>query len=123
MIFLLYPLVAKAFEKPKEFIATSSEAVLAPGQFGVSNETLVRAYFADAPIMVEVARAESRFYEKAKNPHSTAKGIFQILDGTWRAYGCTGNVLNAVDNIICARKIYDLDGTSPWLASAHVWDG
>lgn len=42
---------------------------------------------------------------KAKNPNSTAKGIFQILDGTWKLYECTGDVFNIEDNTRCANKI------------------
>lgn len=73
--------------------------------------------FSDAPVMYRVAEAESGFNPNARNPTSTAKGVFQILNGTWKAYGCTGDVLNAVDNINCARKIYDAEGTIPWDSS------
>lgn len=57
----------------------------------------------------------------AKNPRSTATGVFQILIGTWHAYGCTGERTNAADNIRCARKIYDESGTTPWNASKYAW--
>jgi hypothetical protein len=58
---------------------------------------------------------------KAKNPFSSASGVFQILKGTWKAYGCTGDAFNEDDNIACARKIYDDSGTTPWLASQAGW--
>jgi len=58
---------------------------------------------------------------KAKNPNSSASGVFQILKGTWAAYGCTGDVFNEDDNIACARKIYDESGTTPWNASRGGW--
>jgi hypothetical protein len=77
----------------------------------------VRKVFSDAPVMYRVAEAESGFNPNARNTTSTAKGVFQILDGTWEAYRCTGNVLNAEDNITCARKIYDTEGTIPWNSS------
>lgn len=81
----------------------------------------IEAEFGVGHIMVDIAWAESQFVPTARNPRSTAKGIFQILDGTWSGAGCTGNVLNADDNIRCARVLYDQSGTRPWLASSHAW--
>jgi hypothetical protein len=72
-------------------------------------------------IMVRVARAESRFVPTAKNPHSTATGVFQILIGTWNHYKCTGSRTNAADNIRCAKKIYDREGVKPWVSSKSMW--
>ncbi len=89
--------------------------------------TVIHMTFPDAPIMYQVAKAESWDYKsqdfnpKAKNPASTAKGIFQILDGTWKGAGCKGDPLQALDNIACARKIYDDSGTRPWDASKGTW--
>lgn len=82
---------------------------------------LIRYEFVDAPVMVDIARAESGFNCQAKNPNSSAKGCFQILDGTWAYFECEGDVLNARDNIVCARKIYERNGTRDWLASSHAW--
>ena len=39
----------------------------------------INTVFPDAPIMVAVARCESTFIPDAANPHSTARGIFQIM--------------------------------------------
>ena len=77
--------------------------------------------FADTPSMVKIACAESSFNPTNKNPYSSAKGLFQILDGTWKGNQCTGNVYNADDNIACAQKIYASDGTSDWNASKSTW--
>lgn len=60
-------------------------------------------------IMINIAKKESTMNPLAKNPKSSAKGLFQILDGTWKHYQCTGDVLNYQDNITCAYKI--LKGT------------
>lgn len=86
-----------------------------------SIEQMVRDAFPDAPIMVQVARAESQFVATAKNPNSTATGVFQILTGTWRDAKCQGDIKNATDNIACARILYDESGTTPWLASKSMW--
>lgn len=71
--------------------------------------------------MRRIARAESNFNPKAKNPDSTAKGIYQILDGTWKYEGCTGNPYNASDNVDCAMRLYKRYGTTPWLSSSNNW--
>lgn len=62
---------------------------------------------------IRLARAESHFNlnQYAKNPTSTAKGIFQFIDGTWRAYCLEdGNVYDFVDNIDCFYKVLATDG-------------
>lgn len=86
----------------------------------------VRAYianeFKDAPIMVRIAQAESQFDCSQKNPDSTAKGCFQILDGTWKDYKCEGgDHYEMKANVACARIIYDASGTQPWDASKANW--
>ena len=68
-----------------------------------------------APRLIQIAKCESGFNPSAKNPRSSASGIFQIIDGTWRSNGCVGNVFNAEDNVRCAIKIYQRRGTQPWV--------
>ena len=60
---------------------------------------------------IKLGRAESHksLNQYAKNPTSTAKGIFQFIDGTWKQY-CSGNVYNFVDNINCFYKVLATDG-------------
>lgn len=71
--------------------------------------------------MIRIAAAESSFEPDAKNPDSTATGLFQILAGTWKAYGCTGSRTDSMDNIACAKKMYREDGTTPWVSSEAKW--
>lgn len=62
---------------------------------------------------IQLARSESYFHldPYAKNPTSTAKGIFQFVDGTWRQYCLEdGNVYDFVDNINCFYKVLKVDG-------------
>ena len=71
---------------------------------------------------LEVAKCESELNPKAKNRKSTAKGIFQILDGTWKHFNCSGDVLNAEDNVSCAKKVLDGQGLGGgWSESYHCW--
>ncbi len=98
---------------------TASAPILPPRPPTIEEKIL--AAFPEAPIMLKVAMAESKLVPTAKNPHSSAKGLFQVLDGTWRDAGCTGNVLNEDDNIACARKLFEDSGLSPWEASREHW--
>lgn len=88
----------------------------------MSIEELILDTFPDEPIMLAVARSESRLNPLAKNPRSTAKGIFQILDGTWEDCGCSGNPYVASDNIKCARKVYEKQGLAAWDDSRAMWE-
>ena len=83
---------------------------------------MIEKEFADAPIMVHIARAENRGFDpKAKNPNSSASGLFQILRSTWISEGCVGEVFSPSDNIACARILYNRYGTRPWNESKHNW--
>lgn len=88
----------------------------------LSPRQLVEKEFRNEPVMIRIAKAESEFNPLATNPKSSARGIFQILKGTWNDYGCLGDRFSPQDNIACARIIYDKDGTRPWDASKDKWD-
>lgn len=80
----------------------------------ISRYTAVHGVSGASQKLIAIAYCESKYNPYAANPSSSAKGIFQILDGTWRVYGCTGDVYNNHDNIDCAIKIYKRSGFSPW---------
>jgi len=86
-----------------------------------TEKAMVEAEFGVGHAMVAIARSESRFDPGAWNCASSATGIFQIIIGTWHGFSCTGSRVNPEDNINCARKIYDANGTRDWNASKHVW--
>lgn len=54
---------------------------------------------------LRIAKCESGFNHLARNPNSTAKGVYQFLNSTW-AKNCEGDVLNYKDNIACFVKYY-----------------
>lgn len=56
-------------------------------------------------IALRIAKCESGYNDKATNKTSTAKGVYQFIDGTWGKY-CFGDVLNYKDNIACFIKYY-----------------
>lgn len=86
-------------------------------------QTLIRLVFADTPhveTMLRIARRESNFHCDAKNPRSSATGLFQTLSG-WR--GLTEQVglswenvrgPDCLDDVLLARAIYDRSGLGPW---------
>ena len=68
----------------------------------------------ESRIMLAIAKAESGLKETAKNRKSTARGVFQIIAGTWYGYDCIGDKYNWKDNTKCAIKIMQRSGYSQW---------
>jgi hypothetical protein len=79
-----------------------------------------------AELAKHVAFCESSLIPRNHSKTSSAKGLFMIIDSTWRQFKCSGDPLNYVDNIKCAKKIYDhydSFGTSGgWKASQKCWN-
>ena len=92
-------------------------------------EARVVAYFADVPIMVDVARCESGFrqYDDVGNPlyggTGGMVGVFQeaaaVHNDTAKALGMNINTLDG--NLAYARYLYETEGLAPWLASSKCW--
>ena len=83
-------------------------------------------YGVNESLALNIACAESQFIASAKNPASTAGGVYQFLDGTWKVYGLKywGSLegrskLDADDNIELAMLVLKTHGSSDWLASKH----
>jgi len=64
--------------------------------------------------MIRIAQKESGMNPRAKNPKSSASGLFQIIAGTWYSNDCVGDKWNFEDNIRCAYKIQECRGFQPW---------
>ena len=86
-----------------------------------------KEYGADESLALNVACAEScakddegiYFNPNAKNPNSTASGVFQFIRGTWNEM-CEGDVFNENDNIRCGVKILSQkNGIRHWEASRN----
>jgi len=115
-----------------------SKGVLAPasgafareatsGHLVVGNDTKskIRAVFgADGKMAIKVAFCESSLNPFATHKNSSAKGLFQIIDPTFKQFSCAGDPFNPDDNIRCAKKIFDKFGwgsSGSWLASKRCW--
>ena len=72
-----------------------------------------------APSAYQVIDCESDWKPGAKNPRSSAKGLLQIIDGTWKEMKCTGDPYNYQDNLACARVLFD-DENQKWNTD-HGW--
>ncbi len=97
---------------------------------GVDTETIVRTYFSDIPVMIQIARCESTFRHTLSDgsvlrgrvdPADT--GVMQI---NLRYHGTQAERLgleltDIYDNMAYARDLYKRQGTQPWSASAPCW--
>lgn len=97
---------------------------------GSDTEKIVRQYFADIPIMIQVARCESTFRHTLAdgtilrgNVDNRDTGVMQI--NTFY-HGQTAKAMeldleDIYDNMAYARDLYERQGTQPWSASAPCW--
>jgi hypothetical protein len=96
-----------------------------------SVEARVREYFADAPVMQEVAWCESKFVHYLQDGTtlrghvvSSDIGVMQVNEyyhgATSRTMGIDIHTLEG--NLAYARYLYERQGTQPWNASRHCWE-
>lgn len=95
-----------------------------------NTEQIVRSYFEDIPVMIQIARCESAFRHKLEDgsvlkgvvdPADT--GVMQINKRYHEKTAATMN-LNLEDinqNMEYARFLYETQGTQPWSASSSCW--
>ncbi len=95
-----------------------------------NTEAIVRKYFEDIPVMIQVARCESTFRHTLEDgsvltgkvdPADT--GVMQI---NMRYHGATAEKLgldlhDIYGNMAYARHLYEEQGTQPWSASSPCW--
>ena len=78
-----------------------------------------RVFGDDSAVMKRVAFCESGFNPKAKNPKSSATGVFQIMAGV---HGVSPRFLMDYKvNIAIAKKLFDEQKTNPWISSINCW--
>jgi len=95
-----------------------------------TTEEVVRSYFSDIPVLVQIARCESQFRHTladgtilrgSVDPADT--GVMQI-NKRYHAKKAVELGLNLDEihgNMAYARYLYKTKGTSPWNASAPCW--
>ena len=93
-------------------------------------EKYVREYFADNPILIDIAWCESKFkqYEEDGEVHRgevnrSDVGVMQINE---YYHGDTAEWFN-IDlytlegNVTYAKYLFEKEGTQPWSSSSHCW--
>ena len=108
----------------------SVQEVVEAKQPSMTTEEYVRNYFSDIPVMIEVARCESRFRQHQtsgnvlrgeKNPLD--RGVMQINEHYHGedAERLGFDILTIEGNTAYARYLYDKYGVRPWKSSAACW--
>lgn len=96
-----------------------------------SVEAAVREYFADIPVMIEIARCESKFRQFADSGNvfrggagSQMVGVFQFFDRYHLnpAYALGFDIETLEGNLAYARHVYESEGTAPWNSAKACWD-
>lgn len=93
-------------------------------------ERFVKDYFADIPILAEIAKCESRFRHYNSNGNVLRgnrdrrdTGVMQINlyyhSKTLDKLGL--NVHDVDDNVQYARYLYEKHGVKPWMSSSKCW--
>ncbi len=108
-------------------VSASSEQV----SVSYDTEKIVRSYFRDVPVMIEIARCESGFRHQLADGSvlrgrvdSADTGVMQINRRYHEASAYAMNLdLNDIyHNMAYARFLYETQGTQPWSASAFCWN-
>ncbi len=96
----------------------------------MGTEKYVRQYFADVPIMIQVARCESHFRQLDSDGevhrgvvNNADVGVMQInefyhLDTAQKE---NYNIYTLEGNTAYARDLYERQGTQPWSSSKPCW--
>jgi hypothetical protein len=112
---------------------TSAPAVLSevPAKEAViTAEEYVRNYFSDIPIMVEIAKCESRFRQNDKNgdtlrgeKNSSDRGVMQINEyfHNENSDKLGYDILTIEGNTAYARHLFEKYGVKPWSSSIKCW--
>ena len=132
VVFLATSLLSPASAVAQDVSTSTSVQSAKPVEKPVTLETYVRSYFAETPILAEIARCESTFRQVGKDGN-VLRGIVNKSDlGLMQVneyyHGDKaqdlGFDLKTVDgNLAYAKYLYDKEGVAPWKASSKCWKG
>jgi nucleoid-associated protein YgaU len=111
---------------PATAIITTGTFAIVP--FVLSAGTAQAAELAPAAGLDQIAKCESGGNPQAQNSGSTASGLYQFLDSSWKAYGGAKYGPRAKDatpaqQTEIAHAAVARSGLTPWKASQHCWGG
>ena len=101
------------------FVA-KAETVNEPIRQPTPQEYLAELSGEDYNLLNRIIECESGWKSSAKNPYSTASGLFQFISSTWNNWG-EGDVFDPYDNIRAGVNLFNAEGTKPWNASKSCW--
>jgi resuscitation-promoting factor RpfA len=120
-----------AHSKPTKIRALARIVGFGSAAATVAVATQITPALAAEPVASSVDWSPIIHCESGGNPHaqnasSTASGLFQFLDTTWRGLG--GSTAHAKDASVAeqyaiANKAYAQSGLTPWTASRPCWGG
>lgn len=93
-------------------------------------EKFVNDYFADIPILAQIAKCESQYRHLSKNgevlrgeENRSDRGVMQInvFYHAKTAQKLGLDVHDLDDNVAYARYLYEKQGAKPWMSSSACW--
>lgn len=122
------PIQSSAVDSSPKLNTNTAKAVNQDLNAGV--EEAVREYFADIPLMIEIAKAESKFRQFGKDGKplqgiavAEDTGVFQV-NKTYhlaRSKKLGYDIDTLAGNMAYARRLYEEQGAQPWVSSYPMW--
>lgn len=106
-------------------------AAASPARAATNEESTVRAYFADIPVMAEIARCESKFRQFTDSGNVLRGGASGGMIGVFQFYesihapaaAALGYDLATLEgNMAYARHVYNTQSTTPWNSARYCWE-
>lgn len=122
--------IALAFAAALGGSPVSAAALQQPMPQAQSVKEYVQAYFADEPVMIDIARCESQYtqYDKDGSVHrgvvnNKDVGVMQINEFYHKdvAEKLGLDIYTIQGNVAYAKYLYEKEGTSPWSSSKPCW--
>ena len=96
----------------------------------ITVEEYVRSYFSDIPVMIEIAKCESRFRQHDKSgdvlrgeTNTLDRGVMQINEfyHNENSEKLGYDILTLEGNTSYARALFEKYGVKPWISSSKCW--
>jgi hypothetical protein len=122
------PSIAQGVAEVKQTFPAENKKV--PTDRNIMIEEYVRNYFSDIPVMVEIARCESRFRHYGSDgnvlrgeENSLDRGVMQINEFYHEATSSKlGYDIRTLEgNTSYARVLFEKYGVRPWVSSSKCW--
>lgn len=122
------PSMAPEVIEVKQTLPNENKKVLI--EKNITVEEYVRNYFSDIPVMIEVAKCESRFRQHDKNggvlrgeQNNLDRGVMQINEfyHNDNSEKLGFNILTLEGNTAYGRYLFEKYGVKPWQSSAKCW--